>query len=109
MAITAVGPVSVSPGLPGGMYAALNITAAAVIKAGPGLCIRVVPVIVGSGGALTINDVLTVGGAATANQIISIPNTSMTAGVPLFLEWPCGTGIVVSAVTTGGQFSLSFT
>jgi hypothetical protein len=27
----------------------------------------------------------------------------------LLLDWPCGTGITVGAVTAGGQYSMSFT
>ena len=107
MAATAVGPVVESPGLPGGSSALLNITAAQVVKAAPAILIRIIPVIVGTG-TLTLNDCATTGAVATANQIAAIPAASMTAGVPIVLEWPCETGIVISTITAGGQFSVSF-
>lgn len=95
MAATIVGPVNtISPGLPGGNSAALNVTAAIVLKAAPGFLGKVVCVTAGS---LTLNDNSALTGNSAANEIWS---GSMTAGQVLQLDWPCGTGITVSAVTT---------
>jgi hypothetical protein len=103
---TIVGPVSVGIGMPGGNSAALNVTAAAVIKATPGLLYRINVVTAGSAGNLVLNDTTTTGGATTANEIISIPFGSLPVTIPL--GWPCASGIVVSAVPTGSQFTISF-
>jgi hypothetical protein len=104
---TIVGPVQVGLTLPGGSYAALNVTAAAVVKAAPGLLYRINVAAAGSAGSLTINDCATTGAATTANEIISIPFGSLPVTIPL--AWPCASGIVVSAVPTGGQVTVSFT
>jgi hypothetical protein len=54
MAANIVGPVQgISPGLPGGISAALNVTAAGVIKAAPGVLVQAVCVIAGT---ITLND-----------------------------------------------------
>lgn len=108
MALTVVGPVSAAPGLPGGISAALNVTAAAVIKGVSGVLVRILVNAPGTAGNLTVNDVATTGGAAAANQILTIAFGSLTVGQVIALEWPCGTGIVVSAVTTGGAFAISY-
>src|SRR6266581_3712057 len=108
MPLTAVGPVGVSLGLPGGIYAALNITAAAVIKGGTGIICRIAINVVGSAGNLTLNDCATTGAAAAANQIVSVAFGSLTQGQVLTLEWPCGTGIVVSSIPTGGQVAIAY-
>lgn len=92
----------------GGVNSALDITAAKVIKATPGRLIRVVVNVVGTAGSLTLNDTTTTGGAAAANQILTIAFGSLTVGQVLTLEWPCSSGIVVSAVPTGGQVAVSF-
>jgi hypothetical protein len=91
---------------PGGNSTALNITAAAVIKALPGTVFRIAVVAPGSAGVLTLNDVATVGAAAAANQIVSIPFGNLVGAIPL--DWPCAAGIVVSSVPTGGQVSIAF-
>lgn len=98
---TPVGPITVPPGLPGGISAALDVTAPTVIKSAPGVLASVVCVVAGSA---TINDTATTAAATTANQIWS---GSMVAGQVLVLNWPCGTGITVSAVTTA-QLSIAF-
>jgi hypothetical protein len=58
-----VGPVVVSAGLPGGSSAALNVTAPGVIKAAPGILMRIAVIAAGSAGNLTINDATSTGGA----------------------------------------------
>lgn len=93
-----------------GKLSALNITAASVVKAGAGRVARVVVLgVVGTGGALTINDCATTGAATTANQIFTIAGT-VAVGTILLLDFPVTTGIVVSAVPTGGtpQFAISY-
>lgn len=93
---------------------ALNLTAAAIIKAGPGRIAKVSIIAPGStGGAFTINDCATTGAATTANEIWSLAyNATANLGGAIFtLSFPCKTGIVLSAVPTGGspQIAVSFT
>lgn len=102
MAATLVGPVAVSPGLPGGNRAALNVTAATVLKNTPGICVSVAVVVVGSTVG-TVNDVATTGGAAATNQFGTIPNA---VGTYQF-NWPCGTGIVI-VPGTGQTLAVTF-
>ena len=99
---TQVGPVNVSPGLPGGNRAVLDVTAVTVVKAAPGICVSVAVVVAGSTTG-TVNDVATTGGAAAANQFGTIPNT---VGTYTF-NWPCGTGIVV-VPGTGQTLAVSY-
>jgi hypothetical protein len=68
---------------------ALNLAASTVVKAGPGRLIKVSVITAGSTPG-TVNDCLTTGAAAAANQIGTIPNT---VGTYVF-DWPCLTGIV---------------
>lgn len=91
----------------GGNNAALNVTATGVIKASPGNLFRIVPTTVGTG-TLTINDSATTGAAATANIVESIPAASMTAGVPITIEAPLKNGLTVSAITSGGVFTITY-
>ena len=95
----------------GGKSSALNVTAAAVIKATPGRLNKFIVVVApGTSGTLTFNDCATVGAAATANQIYSIAYTAATAGLVVTLDWPCLVGIVISAVGGGTpQYSVSYT
>ena len=109
MSTTEVGPISVSPGLPGGISAVLGVTAPAVVKNGPGILARVLVVAPGTSGNLTLNDAASTGGASASNEILTIPFGSLAAGQTIPLEWPCAAGIVVSSVPTGGSFSVSFT
>ena len=87
---TSVGPITATPGLPGGNRALLDVTAAAVVKATSGILVSVSVIVAGSATG-TVNDVATTGGAAAANQFGTIPNTVGT----YTWNWPCGTGIVV--------------
>lgn len=86
----------------GGQSQTYNITAATVIKAAPGRVFRVNVQVAGSTTG-TVNDCLTTGAAAIANQVAVIPDT---VG-PLLLEWPCATGIVV-VPGTGQTLSVSY-
>lgn len=99
------GPAMVAPG---GVNSALNLTTAQVVKATPGRLIKVLVVIPGSAGSLTLNDCATTGAAAATNEILTIAFGSLSIGQVISLDWPCSVGIVVSAVTTTSQFSISF-
>jgi hypothetical protein len=87
---------------------ALNVTAAAVIKAGAGRLAKVIIVVVGSAGSLTLNDCATTGAAAAGNQIITVPFGSLTVGQVLALDVPITTGLVISAIPTGGQVTITY-
>ena len=89
-----------------GASAALNITAAAVIKATPGRVARVAILAPGStSGSFVLNNCATTGAATTANQIFNLPynGTNNIAGAVFNLEIPCTVGIVCSAVPGGGS------
>lgn len=53
---------------------AMNITAATVVKAAPGRTVKIAVIVAGSA-AGTLNDCLTTGAAAAANELAAIPNT----------------------------------
>lgn len=67
---------------------ALNVAASTVVKAGAGRLMKVSVNVAGAVG--TVNDCLTTGAAAAANQIGVIP---AVVGVYTF-DWPCLVGIV---------------
>jgi hypothetical protein len=75
----------------------LNITAAAVVKAAPGV-VGAVSVLVAGNATGAINDCTTTAAATITNQTFTIPDT---VGVYEF-NWPHSSGIVV-APGTGGQ------
>src|SRR5271166_1728803 len=86
----------------GGSRATYNLTTAAVIKATPGRLCKCVIVNGGTGsGAFTFNDCATTGAAAAGNEIFTIAYAA-AIGTVYTLDWPCGTGIVLSAVPGGG-------
>jgi|GEM_PF-3048092 len=93
---------------PGGYRTTLNLTAAQVIKGGSGTLYRITVIAPGTSGALTVNDATSVGSATATNEILSVPFGSLTAGQVMTLEWPANTGITVSAVPTGGAFSVAY-
>ena len=96
----------------GGASSALNVTAAAVIKAAPGRVGKIIVVAPGTtSGSLTINDCATTGAATTANEIYTIGYAALSVGQIIELDFPCAVGIIVSAVPGGGspQYSISFT
>ena len=89
----------------GGSSATLAIGAAAVVKAGATRLAKIVVVTPGSAsGAFTLNDCATTGAASSANLIWSLPYNATTnvAGAVFTLDWPCTTGLVVSAVPGSG-------
>lgn len=93
---------------PGGNASALNVTAAGVIKASPGILCRVLIVAPGTAGNLVLNDTTTVGSASAANTILTVAFGNLAVGQVIYLNWPCLNGIVVSAVPTGSQISISY-
>ena len=88
----------------GGAFSSLHATAAAVVKAAPGRLTRLIIVAGGtaSNGAFTLNDCATTGAAAATNEIMTIASGA-TAGTVYDLDWPCGVGIVLSAVPSAGS------
>ena len=83
----------------GGVNSKLNLTAATVIKAGPGRLRRIIIIAPGgSSGAFTFNDCLTTGAAAASNEIYSLAYSAASAAQVIELDWPCLVGIVLSAV-----------
>ena len=91
----------------GGLLTVLDITAAAVIKASAG---RVNQVLVSwttapTGGVITLNDCATTGTAAASNVIFSTTYSQLVLGGGniLYLQFPFFTGLVLSAVPTGGS------
>lgn len=105
----AVNPLAVYPQNPGGLFRALNITAATVVKNLPGQIYRIIVNTVGTAGSLTINDNNATGGTNNAaNTILTIPFGSLTLGQVITLECDTNVGITVSAVTTGGVFAVTY-
>lgn len=89
-----------------GNHTTLNVTAAAVISAAAKRLCKVIIVVPGSGsGAFTLNDVATVGAAAQANVIWTMPYNSALniAGQVINVDAPLATGLVVSAVPGAGS------
>ena len=99
---------AISPGLPGGNNAVLNILNAQVIKTAPGILVRILVVTPGSSGNLTLNDCANVGDATSANEINTIAAASLTPGQTILLNWPCAVGITISSVPVGGAFASTF-
>lgn len=84
----------------GGALTKLNMTVANLIKAGKGRVARLIVVVAGSGGTITLNDSATLGGAAAGNAFFSAAG-GLVAGTVIDLDWPCANGIVLSAIGTG--------
>lgn len=93
----------------GGTRTANGITAAALIN--PRRCtLNSMHVVApGTSGTLTINDAASLDGANESNIIFSHDFSDLTAGQLIPLQWPVQSGIVVSAVPTGGSINLAFT
>jgi len=102
------GPLQVNQFRPAGNLSALDVTAAAVIKASAGTIMRIAVLNNGSAGSLTINDCLTTGAAAVANEVFTVGYAALAVGQIITLEFPMETGIVVSAVPTGGIFAIAY-
>ena len=90
----------------GGNTLRMNLTAAAVIKATPGRIAKIIINAPGTtSGAFTLNDCATVGAAAAANQIWTLPfgGANNLAGACFELEALCAVGIVLSTVPGAGS------
>jgi hypothetical protein len=97
----------------GGNAAALNITAItgaglAGVKGSSGVLMRIIPIIAGSAGNLTLNDLAVNTGAAAANQVYTVLFSTLVVGTPITIEVPFVNGLVVSSITTGGQFVITY-
>jgi hypothetical protein len=87
----------------------LNITAATVVKASPGVVTRLSIISPGTAGQFTINDCATLGAASTANQVYSEANTAQQAGAFVEVQWPFLVGITISAVPPGSNTCVAYT
>ena len=85
----------------GGWKSSLNITAATAIKASAGRIAKIIIVAQGTSGSFTFNDVTTTGGAAASNQILTFAFNAYAVGTVLDVDWPCLSGITLSAVPAG--------
>jgi len=85
-----------------------NSIATGVIKASAGRLVQVMVVTPGTTGSLTLNNCATVGAATGGNQIISYLASGMFPGQIIDVGFTCDTGIVVSAMPTGGQFTVVY-
>jgi len=85
-----------------GLNLVTNITTATVVKAVPGRIAKVSVLVAGSGTG-TVNNCITTGAAATANEVAVIPQS---VGV-LDIDMPCSTGIVV-VPGTGQTLAVSY-
>lgn len=86
-----------------GAQVAYNISAATVVKATPGRVGKVVVITAGSTVG-TVNNCITTGAAAIANQLAAIPDTIG----PIPLDMPCSVGITI-VPGTGQVVAVSFT
>lgn len=86
------------------------ITGALVVKAAAGRAVTLIVIAPGTAGAITLNDTNTIGGASAANEFFTMAwnNAAFTIGNRIALNWPCASGITVSAMTTGGQVALAY-
>jgi len=85
-----------------------NSIATAVIKGTAGTCFQIMVVSPGTAGSLTVNNCATVGAATGGNQVVSYLASGMFAGQIIDVNFACNTGIVVSAMPTGGQFTIVY-
>jgi len=84
----------------GGTRSALNLTAPTVIKPAPGRVAKLIVIDGGTSGAFTLNDCANIDTAGAANVIFTI-GYGVKIGTVIDLDWPCATGIVLSAVPGG--------
>lgn len=85
-----------------GSGSTMNITAATVVKAGPGRLVRL-NVIAAGAAAGAIYDAASTSGNTAANQTFAIPNAIGT----YYLDWPHLTGIVITP-GSGQTISVSY-
>jgi hypothetical protein len=94
-----------------GYSVAFNITAATVIKTGPGLIAKIFIIVAGSGLG-SVNDCATTGAVAVGNQIAAVgiagaAGTKYTAGDSFILEAPFSLGLCVTP-GTGSTLAVSY-
>lgn len=90
----------------GGLSSALNLTAAAVIKATPGRLAKIIIVAPGTtSGAFTFNDCATTGAAAASNEVWTMVYNAASnlTGAIFTIDFPFQIGIVLSAVPGAGS------
>jgi len=85
-----------------------NSIATGVVKGSAGKAIGILVVTPGTAGSLTLNNCATVGAATGGNQIVSYLASGMYAGQVIDVNFTCDTGVVVSAMPTGGQFTIIY-
>lgn len=76
----------------------LNQTGTFLVKGSAGRICKI-SAVSGTAAALTVNDVATTGGVATANIVATFTSAQMAAGSIINLDFPCLAGIVVQAGT----------
>ena len=91
--------------LPGGNKSALNVSTATVIKASPGVLVKVV-VVTAPSAAGGIYDSAATTGLGASNLIDSI-GQGLAVSYVFDLNWPCQNGITINP-GTGGVMSISY-
>lgn len=95
---------------PGGTQSKLGVSAAGLIVAGHFSCGQIMVTTAGTAGNLVLNDVATLAGVASGNQVASIAYnaTQLSLNVPYTFRWPFMKGIVISAMPTGMVLNISW-
>lgn len=102
--LTTLSPVHVQPGA----TANALVNAAAVVKAAAGTIYNIIVEKPGTAGVLTVNNVASVGGAASANEVLVMPFGALTKGQIIPVNTACATGIVVSTVPNGAVLKVAY-
>lgn len=89
-------------------FSELGVSSAVVVKPSTGTLVSITVIAVGTAGSLTLNDSATVGGASGGNQISTTAFGSLTAGQVIAVNHLCSSGIVISAVPTGGIVRVTY-
>jgi hypothetical protein len=90
-----------------GIKSALNLTVPKIIKAAPGRLCKLIVLGGGTSGTFTLNDCCTLDTAAAANVIFTI-GYGVKIGTVIELDWPCASGMALSAVPDGGVLAVSY-
>lgn len=83
-------------------------TASGAVLAAPCTCVMVICNTPGSANALTLNDATTVGGSNIGNQIFTKLFSDMVAGQAMLINVPCLTGLTISSMPTGGNYTIVY-
>jgi len=100
------GPILVQTVAPS--FTALDVTTAQVLKATPGVIATIVIVAAGTAGNLTINNCITTGAATAANTVFKAAFGSLSVGQVITLNAKCNVGITLSTITTGCQYTITY-